>query len=79
MSVLYYWVVSKYSFYYLMLGWIMSILGAIGSFYLPESPVYLIAKGRTDEAAKVMQHIARVNRRSDELDAALKTCRFEQG
>lgn len=42
-------------------GYIISIICFILCFYLPESPVFLIQRGRLKEAEKALQKIAKMN------------------
>jgi len=62
-STLYYWQINKHWFYILSFGYFLAGLSMVGSFFLPESPVFLINEGRLGEARKSFEYIAKANSR----------------
>ncbi len=62
-ATIYYWKIDRHWFYILSVGYFLSLLSMIGSFFLPESPVYLINAAELDRAKKSLEVIAKVNGR----------------
>lgn len=62
-ATIYYWQINHHWFYLLGLGYLLALLSMIGSFFLPESPVFLINAGRLSEAKKSLEFIAKFNKR----------------
>ena len=60
-AALYFSYISKNWFYLIFAGYIAQIIGVVGSFFIPESPLYLIKSGQIKEAQKVFASIAKVN------------------
>ena len=60
---IYFWKISKEWYWVAAVGYVMNLVTAICSFFLPESPSYLLEKGKIAELAKSMQTIASWNRR----------------
>lgn len=46
---------------------IPALVGVVLRFYVPESPMYLNRSGKSDEARRVLQRVAKVNGRSGEI------------
>jgi len=46
-----------------------ALIGVVLRFYIPESPMYLNRNGNSDQARKVLERVARVNRRDVEMPA----------
>lgn len=46
-----------------------ALIGVVLRFYIPESPMYLNRNGKSDQARKVLERVARVNRRGVEVPA----------
>lgn len=46
-----------------------ALIGVVLRFYIPESPMYLNRNGKSDQARKVLERVARVNRRDVEMPA----------
>ncbi|CUJ66028.1 MFS transporter [Achromobacter kerstersii] len=46
-----------------------ALIGVVLRFYIPESPMYLNRNGKSDQARKVLERVARVNRRDVEVPA----------
>ncbi|NMK45210.1 MFS transporter [Achromobacter sp. Bel] len=44
-----------------------ALIGVVLRFYIPESPMYLNRNGKSDQARKVLERVARVNRRDVDL------------
>ena len=61
MATLYFWKVCKDWFYFAAIGWGLNFISAVGSWFLPESPRYLLEKGKIQELEQTMQVIAKVN------------------
>ena len=61
LATLYFWKVSKEWFYFAMIGYFLNVFTAIGAWFLPESPRYLLNMGKIDELKDVMQTVADVN------------------
>ena len=62
-ATVYYWKIDRHWFYILSLGYFLNVLSVVGSFFLPESPVFLINHGRLKEARKSLDYIGKVNKR----------------
>ena len=62
-ATIYYWQINHHWFYLLSFGYLLALLSMIGSFFLPESPVFLINAGRLSEAKKSLEFIAKFNKR----------------
>ena len=63
LATLYFWKISKHWFYFVFIGYIWNIISVIGMYWLPESPRYLMNIGKYEEAKKVFQYIAKLNRK----------------
>ncbi|PPA77846.1 MFS transporter [Achromobacter spanius] len=46
-----------------------ALIGVVLRFYIPESPMYLNRNGKSDQARKVLERVARVNQRNIEVPA----------
>lgn len=55
--------ISKDWFYFAFIGYALNFFCAIGAWFMPESPRYLLSKGRIDDLKQTMQVIATVNQR----------------
>lgn len=62
-ATIYFWKVSRDWFYFALVGYILNLCCAVGAWVLPESPRYLLSKGRIEELQQVMQAIANVNQK----------------
>jgi MFS family permease len=62
-TTIYYWKISSHWVYILSFGYFLCALSLMGSFFLPESPVFLVNEGRLGEARKSFDYIARFNNR----------------
>lgn len=62
-TTIYYWKISSHWVYILSFGYFLCALSLVGSFFLPESPVFLVNEGRLGEARKSFDYIARFNNR----------------
>ena len=60
-ATLYFWKVSKDWFYFVLFGYFLNLISAIGAWFLPESPRYLLSMGKIDELKDVMQIVADTN------------------
>ena len=63
LATIYFWVISKDWFYFASIGYALNLFCAAGAWFMPESPRYLLSKGRIDELKQTMQVIATVNQR----------------
>ena len=61
LGVFYFACLSKHWFGYILVGYIMQIIGTICVFFVPESPKYLFKKGLKEETAQVLNRIAKKN------------------
>ena len=61
-ATVYFWQISTQWFYFVSIGYAVQIASVIMCMFLPESPVFLLSKGRTDEAEESFQQIARWNK-----------------
>jgi len=62
-TTIYYWKIDKHWFYILSFGYFLAAVSMIGSFFLPESPVYLINAAELEKAKESLEKIAKVNGR----------------
>lgn len=46
-----------------------ALIGVVLRFYIPESPMYLNRNGRSEEARKVLQRVAKVNGNTVDIPA----------
>ena len=60
-GALYFLYATKNWFWLILAGWIMAIIGTVGVFFFPESPVYLIKSGQLIRAQEVFEIIAKKN------------------
>lgn len=79
-ATLYFWMVSKDWYNFAMIGYMLNLLTAVGAFLLPESPRFLLEKGRIDELEETMQMIANFNRKQLRFNPSLfRTKAVESG
>jgi membrane protein YdbS with pleckstrin-like domain len=64
-TVIYYWFISKNWIYINAFGALMTVVSAVGVWFLPESPKYYLSKKRYDEARQSISFIARVNKQKE--------------
>ena len=62
-NVLFYWQVSNETIYVSVLGYILCIVTTALAFFVPESPRFLVAKGRTAEVQSALNRMAWINRK----------------
>ena len=55
LGTIYFWKVSDYWLYFPMIGYAWNVISVIALIWIPESPRYLIAAGRLDEARKAFE------------------------
>lgn len=60
-TVLYYWFISKYWIPINVFGAFLTLVSAVGVWFLPESPKFYLSKKRYDEARAAITFIAKVN------------------
>jgi MFS family permease len=60
-TVIYYWFISNYWIPIQVFGGVLTVVSAIGVWFLPESPKYLLTVKRYDAARAAISHIAKVN------------------
>ena len=75
--VVYFWKISKYTIYLISIGFVFATLGALFSWFLPESPVWLLSLNRTEQAIQVMTQIAKVNKKEDQFRRAADQARVD--
>lgn len=68
--VIYFWFISKHWFWLILFAYCMQITGAILSWFLPESPVYLLELERRQETVEVFKSIAKFNRAEESFNCA---------
>ena len=75
MCCLYFWKLGKDWFNFIAIGYALSIVTLILSFFIPESPRALFTLGRIEEGKKALDFIAKVNRKPafdwDKIDLAV--------
>ena len=65
---IYYWKISRHWFWLVFFGFAVHLLGCILLLWVPESPRYLIAAGRLEEARRAFAVVARINKKHLEWD-----------
>lgn len=60
-TVIYYWFISKNWIYINAFGGVLTIVSAVGVFFLPESPKFYISRKKFDEARKSINVVAHFN------------------
>lgn len=70
-TVIYYWFISKNWIYINAFGTLLTVVSAVGVWFLPESPKFYISRKRYDEARTSINFIAKVNNQDEFL------CKFE--
>ena len=64
-TVIYYWFISKNWIYINAFGTLLTVVSAVGVWFLPESPKFFISRKRYDEARKSINIIAKVNKKEE--------------
>ena len=64
--IIFYWLISNETQYVLVVGCIVCIITAILAFFVPESPRFLVAKGKATEVQKAFNRMAWFNRKEIE-------------
>ena len=62
-ATIYFWQIDTHWFYFVAIGWLLNWIAVVGIYFLPESPVFLLKKGRIMEAYESLKYIAKVNGR----------------
>ena len=62
-ATIYYWKISKHWIWFSLVGFVWNIISATLTFWVPESPRFLLSIGKTDEAKVALEKIASWNRR----------------
>ena len=57
-ATIYFWQISKHWFWLVLIGYIWNVLSIVLLVWLPESPRYLVSRGRLDEARDAFAKIA---------------------
>ena len=71
LATLYFWKLSKDWYNFAMVGYMLNLFTAMAAFVLPESPRYLLEKGRLDELKNTMQIIAKFNKKELRFNPSL--------
>lgn len=66
-TVIYYWFISKNWIYINAFGTVLTVVSAVGVWFLPESPKFFISRKRYDEARASINFIAKVNHQEEFL------------
>lgn len=61
LGTIYFWQVSRNWFYFVLFGYIVSVTTCLMSFFVPESPRFLLAHGKLEETKKAINLIAKFN------------------
>ena len=72
---IYFWLVSTNWLGFYMCGYGMSAFALIGTFFLPESPRYMLETGKMSELRQALEQIARWNGKTfewDQFDAGIQ-------
>ena len=64
-TVLYYWLISKYWIPINVFGAVLTVISAVGVYFLPESPKFYISKGKYAEARQAINFIAKTNKQKE--------------
>ena len=62
-ATIYYWKISKQWIWFSLIGFVWNIISAALTFWVPESPRFLLSIGKTDEAKVSLEKIASWNRK----------------
>ena len=62
-ATIYYWKISKQWIWFSLIGFVWNIISAALTFWVPESPRFLLSIGKTDEAKASLEKIASWNRK----------------
>lgn len=60
-TVIYYWFISTYWIPINVFGAVLTVISAVGVFFLPESPKFFLSKRRYEEARAAINFIAKTN------------------
>ena len=60
-ATIYFWQFSRDWFNFAAVGYVFNLFTAMGAFLLPESPRFLLEKGRIDELKETMEVVASFN------------------
>ena len=61
-TVIYYWFISTYWIPINVFGAVLTVISAVGVFFLPESPKFFLSKRRYEEARAAINFIAKTNK-----------------
>ena len=62
-TVIYYWFISKNWIYINAFGTLLTVVSAVGVWFLPESPKFYISRKKYDDARNSINFIAKVNKK----------------
>jgi hypothetical protein len=66
-TVIYYWFISKNWIYINAFAGVLTLVSAVGVWFLPESPKFYISLKRFDEARESINVIAKINHKEEFL------------
>ena len=78
-GAIYFTWLCKNWFWYVLIGYIMQIIGTIAIFFVPESPKWLIKSRRFDEAQRVLHKVATMNKTDISLVSHERVLEYFEG